>query len=119
MRRFRIVAGAIATQLFGSDVVKPDTGATRLAYQVDGHPVALDDLDLKEFRFIPAATSYTTVANTSGGFAKPTDAWIGVWERDGITAPNQPAADLRIVIVMEDATGAIHSVQAGDPASAS
>lgn len=114
-RRMDIVANAIVAQLFAKDTVNPETYGVRPAFEVDGHTVTLNDLDQLEFRFIPAATSYTSAVGTSGGFARPTDAWIATWQRKGVTTPGQPTSDLRIVIVMEDGTGAIHSVQAGYP----
>jgi len=113
--RMSSVAARTLAETVGVDRVSPETGAFVPAARVDGHPIDFGDLTLREFRFAPSITEYTTVADTFGGFTEPTDAWIAVWERDGVPAPEWDNVEttVMIAIVMEDGTGVIDSIQAG------
>ncbi|MBI2767499.1 MAG: hypothetical protein HYX53_16510 [Chloroflexi bacterium] len=82
---------------------------------IEGRQIRLADLSQVEFRFVPQAERVTTIANTSTGFSKPTDAWVGVWMREGVPAPEWGNAltSVRVVVIMEDGTGKIRSVHVG------
>jgi hypothetical protein len=88
------------------------------AITIDGRLISLEDLRLVEFRFEPRATLITTSVNsinTSTGFPKPTDAWVAVWLREGVPAPEWGGilTTVRVVAIIEDGTGKVRSVHAG------
>lgn len=115
LARMSTLASAAVTQTLGSERIDPEFKLTLPPVTVDGHPIQLDDMTLAEFRFMPSNTRYTTVAKTSGGFNDPTDAWVAVWIRNGVSVStwgDGPAAG-GVAVVMEDGTGKVHSLTAG------
>lgn len=113
--RMATVGGAVLTQMLGVQHRDPESGVDRGPVLVEGRAIQLSDLTLVEFRFLPGAEKYTTVVKTTGGFHTPTDAWIAVWTRDGVSVPEWSMEDatVMVAVVMKDGTGTIHSIQAG------
>ena len=93
-------------------------GVESPATAIDGRLITLEDLRLVEVRFEPRATLIATSVNsinTFTGFPKPTDAWVAVWLREGVPAPEWGGipTTVRVVAVIEDGTGKVRSVHAG------
>jgi hypothetical protein len=90
---------------------QPTESGEALVAEVEGRALSLADLELTELTFVPATLRAETSAGTFSEFVEPTDAWVAVWTRSGVTAPDWGVpADIRVVAIMKDGSGDIRSL---------
>lgn len=112
-----------AAQRVEETIARPQPGGDGdvLAAAIDGRAISLSDLDLTEFKFVPATLRAESSVGTFAEFVEPTDAWVAVWTRAGVAAPDWDGipATIRVIAVMKDGSGDIRSlhVQRINPAA--
>jgi hypothetical protein len=108
-------AARLAMSLGTDHIAHDETGeVTVAATQIDGHPIPLDDLELKDFHFIPNTREVRTSIGTGGAFGSPKNVWVGAWQLTGVTPPGwDTPAVVQITIIMNDRTGEVLGAAVG------
>jgi hypothetical protein len=84
------------------------------ATEIDGHAIALTDLTLAEFRFVPGAKSVKTSIGTGAAFGTSRSVWVAAWQRKGVAIEGwADPADVEVTVVIEDRTGRVLATSAG------
>lgn len=77
---------------------------------VNGRPIRLEDLSLREFRRIEHTTSVVSIGGTTSGFPEPRTVWMATWERPDVFIEEWAVTGaVSVEFVMEDGTGKVLS----------
>lgn len=111
-------ASRLSTSLGSDHVAHDEDGEVIvLATTVDGQAISLDDLELKDFRFVPNTREVRTSIGTGGAYGSPKNVWVAAWELTGVTPPGwDTPAVVQVTIIMDDGTGDILGAAVGQHA---
>lgn len=120
-RRATELMEAMVSESIGRDQPGSEDQAGSRALLIDGRPILLSDLGLKEVRFEPAAVRVEASNGAFAGFNNPTDAWVFLWERENVPAPEWDGklVTVAVFLVLRDGEGTPSAMQIGyhDPAA--